>query len=73
MQGTHPLKSCQVPKQNMAKAPVQDIMARKQVYVDHPVLLPHEVLEHLVNLRTFTMEELADLSSRKDQTLGEGM
>jgi len=65
------LKSCQVPKPYMVNVPVQCKMERKQVNVDHPVLLPHEVLEHLVNQGVFTVEEVADLSSREDQTLSD--
>jgi hypothetical protein len=37
--------------------------------VQHPVLLPHEVIEHLVITGSITIEEVADLAARTDQTL----
>ena len=63
------LKSCQVPKPYMVDIPVQCKMERKHVYVDHAVLLPPEVLERLVNQGVFTVEEVADLSSRRPNTV----
>jgi len=41
----------------------------EQCHVEHPVLLPHELLEYLLSSGTARLEDLVDLESRVDQTL----
>ena len=65
------LRGCVVPKPYMVQIPIKDNKQNQMVTVDHPVLLPHEVLECLVTNGTARVEDMSDLSARVDQTLAD--
>ena len=66
------MRGCEVPKPYMVKIPVH-VMSHGDVHlnqiVEHPVLLPHEVLEYLVTAGIVTIDDVVDMAARTDQTL----
>lgn len=49
--------------------PITDPKTNQVVEVEHPVLLPHEMIAYIVATGTATVEALADVAPRTDQTL----
>ena len=54
----------------MATIPIWDPTNNKKIFVEHPTMLPHEVIHYLVATGCVTVQEVADLSGRHDQNLG---
>ena len=42
------MRSCDVPKPYMATIPIWDQTNNKKIFVEHPTMLPHEVIHYLV-------------------------
>ena len=63
------LHGCDVPKPYMVDIPAWDPISGHNVHVQHPTLLPHELLAYMIANGKATVEELSDLSTRTDQTL----
>ena len=54
----------------MATIPIWDPTNNKKIFVEHPTMLPHEVIHYLVATGCVTVQEVADLTGRHDQNLG---
>ena len=62
-------KDCTAPLPYLVTIPITD-PKKNQIYnVDHPVLLPHEMMEYIIQTGTATVEELANVDPRQDQNL----
>jgi hypothetical protein len=55
----------------MVTIPITDPKSHLVEKVEHPVLLPHEIIEYLVHTGKASVEDLANLDARGDQKLGE--
>ena len=64
-------KQTSAPLLYIVRIPITDPKTNKQEHVDHPVLLPHEMLAYIVGSGIATVDELADVGHRSDQRLEE--
>ena len=64
-------KQTSAPLPYIVRIPITDPKTNKQEYVDHPVLLPHEMIAYIVARGLARVEELADVGTRSDQRLQE--
>ena len=62
-------RNTKVPEPYMAVIPLGDARTGQQIHLEHPVLLPHEMLEFLITSGTANLRDLVDVESRTDQTL----
>ena len=57
------------PEPYMVTIPVTDPKTNKVVEVEHPVLLPHEMMAYIISTGVASVVDLADVAHRTDQTL----
>jgi hypothetical protein len=62
-------KGCTAPLPYLVTIPITNPKNHQVLQVEHPVLLPHEMMEYIIQTGTATVEELADVDPRKDQNL----
>ena len=63
------MKSIKVPEPYMVTIPLLDRHKGERIYMDHPVLLPHEMVGHLISTGQASLEHMTNLAARTDQTL----
>ena len=62
-------RGCTAPLPYLVSIPISNPKTHKVETVIHPVLLPHEMMEYIIQTGTATVEELANVAPRKDQNL----